>query len=78
MVGPERSKAGVRSHTQISPPAADVIIDSRRSRTGSPRALNIRDRSSACSAPRALSVSGAQQASETSVSGNTCFDIPLG
>ncbi|GGM48940.1 hypothetical protein GCM10011608_37320 [Micromonospora sonchi] len=39
MVGPDRSNAGVRSQTQIS--ATDAIIDISRSRTGSPRALNI-------------------------------------
>lgn len=49
MVGPVRSNAAVRSQTQLSP-SAEVISDSNRRRTGSPKALNALARSTACSA----------------------------
>ena len=60
MVGPDGSNAGVRSQTQIS--RTEAIIDISRSRTGSPRALNIGATTAACSTPIGLAAIGEQQA----------------
>jgi hypothetical protein len=67
MVGPESSKALVRSQTQTSS-SAEVISDSSRSRTGSARALKDRASSPAASGPRASADNGVQHA---------CFDMGL-
>ena len=40
MVGCERSKASLRSHTHASPPSLAATMDTSRSRTGSARALS--------------------------------------
>src|SRR3954467_5804131 len=47
MVGPLSSNSPVRSLTHTSPARADPIIDSSRRRTGSPTALNMREKFSA-------------------------------
>ena len=52
----------VRSHTHASPPSWEAISDSSRSRTGSDRALNIRDSSAAAASPSGSRTSGAQHA----------------
>ena len=59
MVGPVRLKEPVRSQTQTSPPPADAIIDSSRSRTGSPSALNMGAKAPAWSASSGLRTTGA-------------------
>lgn len=76
MVGPDRSNAGVRSHTHIS--GTEAIIDINRSRTGSPRALNIGATAAACSASIGRTASGAQHATAwRSTTGRDCFDMRL-
>src|SRR2546423_15664664 len=73
MVGPDTAKASVSSHTQTS--AVEAIIDSRRSRTGSPSALNIGASPAACSPLSGAAASGERQVPATS--GGACFDMPL-
>ena len=66
--GDGRSSAGTSrttsemSHTQASPPSWQAIRHSRRRRTGSPRALNIRARSPAQSSVNGSRASGEQHA----------------
>ncbi|GAB2960101.1 hypothetical protein GCM10027280_56140 [Micromonospora polyrhachis] len=74
MVGPDRSNAEVRSHTQIS--GTEAIIDINRSRTGSPSARNIGAISAAWAASSGRVASGGQHACG-STTGRACFDMGL-
>ena len=67
IVGWDRSKAGVRSHTHASPPSWESTIDISRSRTGSARALSSGATWSACSSLIGSRDSGVQQASTSLV-----------
>ena len=62
IVGCDKSNDSEMSHTQASPPAWLAIRLSRRRRTGSPRALNIRARSPAQSSVNGSRASGEQHA----------------
>src|SRR4051794_15299264 len=64
MVEPDTSNAGVRSHTQISPPGAEAIIDINCRRTGSPSALNAPDRLTAVAESMRCCAIGGQQKEE--------------
>jgi hypothetical protein len=74
MVGPVRSNAPVRSQTHTS--AWEAIIDSSRSRTGSPRALNLGASRPAVSAVRDCSDSGGQHCGASPMK-SSCFDTHL-
>ena len=69
-VGWDSPTGSIRSHTHASWPGWAAIIDTSRTRVGSLSALKIRARRSASSGSSTPSVSGAQQAPVTSVSGS--------
>ena len=79
MVGPVSSNTPVRSHTHASPPSWEASSDSRRSRTGSPIALNTGASSTAWLAVRGSRARGAQHptAAVSSTITRFCFDMPL-
>jgi hypothetical protein len=77
IVGWDRSNAGVGSHTQISPPSPrEAIIDIRRSRTGSPSALNTFANSAAWSSFSGAADIAVQQAVSWPITSSSCFDMP--
>jgi hypothetical protein len=78
MVGPDRANLTGSSQSHASPPSAPLIMLSRRSRTGSARALNTRARASAWVGDSALPTTGMQQSSGTAFAvARDCLDTLL-
>ena len=76
MVGWDRSKASLRSHTHASPSRCEATSERSRSRTGSASALSSGAMRPACSSDSGTLVSGEQQATVSSgVSSNDDFGM---